>query len=224
MSLLIDGIAVTSLTYADSNRTYVSAGFAASPGASSRFGYLFTVSAGSAGPVSFPLNCLVAPALPFDLVLGHDWSAYFRDMLLFSGLRPSSSFDSWAFSPLVSTFILSVALPHSCPDISHSIETPGPASPFLPLFVFPLTLPLAYPARLPSTTPDQPSQRRALGVAHLFPPISSFNCLGGCLPVGCSVVFNPVIDSEPRVRLLLKSPVIINSINLDSLSPSMVLL
>jgi hypothetical protein len=79
MSLLVDGKALTSFTYFDTPSTYLSTALAAFLGRSSRFGYLFTISAGSTDPVSFPLVCVVSPLVTSDVVLTRNWAAYYRD-------------------------------------------------------------------------------------------------------------------------------------------------
>jgi hypothetical protein len=121
MSLLLDGKSITSFSYADIPSTYLSTALAASLGPSSRLGYLFTVSAGSVDPVSFPLVCVVSSLVTSDVVLGRNWAAYYRDMLLFSGLRLSPSFDSWTFfSSCMSVY------PICC--ISHPFSAISPSS------------------------------------------------------------------------------------------------
>jgi hypothetical protein len=46
----------------------------------------------------FVLECsVVAQGLAYDIVLGVDWSALFRDSLISSGFRVPDNFDAWTF-------------------------------------------------------------------------------------------------------------------------------
>ncbi|KAJ6527850.1 hypothetical protein DFH09DRAFT_1413999 [Mycena vulgaris] len=95
----------------------------ASPAGAARC--LFTSTAGTCGPFSFPLICSQSFAATHDVILGYDWVASFRDCLLHSGLRLPGSFDSWAFfssSSVPSTSVLRFN--------SQALFTSGPASTF----------------------------------------------------------------------------------------------
>ncbi|KAJ7619029.1 hypothetical protein B0H17DRAFT_1340842 [Mycena rosella] len=98
MALLISDVNVYSLAFASIPRALISPAFASRLGpAPHHSAYLFTTSVGNFGPISFSVQCSVSSFDPYDIVLGLDWAAYFRDSLLHSGLRLGASFDSWAF-------------------------------------------------------------------------------------------------------------------------------
>ncbi|KAJ7476628.1 hypothetical protein FB451DRAFT_1460888 [Mycena latifolia] len=99
MSLLIQGVPVSSLAFANSSRTSLSSSLASRLPSPRNSAYLFTVSAGGHGPFSFTLLCdvVVPPLVTTDIVLGLDWAACVRDSMLYSGLRLPSSFNSFSF-------------------------------------------------------------------------------------------------------------------------------
>ncbi|KAJ6481178.1 hypothetical protein DFH09DRAFT_1214141 [Mycena vulgaris] len=99
MSLSIDGTPVLSFAFARIPHTLVS------PALSSRVPprrdsvYLFTVSASGYEPFSFSVKCSSSSFYPYDVVLGLDWAAYFRDSLLYTGMCLPASFDPWPSLP-----------------------------------------------------------------------------------------------------------------------------
>jgi hypothetical protein len=97
MSLLIEGRQPRSVSYSGAARTVISPAFAGTLSRPPPGPFLVTVSAGISGPLSFVLECSVAQGLAYDIVLGVDWSALFRDSLISSGARVPDTFDGWAF-------------------------------------------------------------------------------------------------------------------------------
>ncbi|KAJ7472551.1 hypothetical protein FB451DRAFT_1398762 [Mycena latifolia] len=98
MSLLVQDVPVSSLTFANSPRTSISSGLVSRLPPARNSVFLFTVSAGGHGLFSFTLLCVVVPpsATP-EIVLGLDWAACVRDSMLYSGLRLPSSFNAFSF-------------------------------------------------------------------------------------------------------------------------------
>ena len=90
MPLHIEGRQPRSVSHSAAARTVISLAFAGTlwlsrppPGP-----FLVTVSAEISGPLSFVLECsVVTQGLAYDIVLGLDWSALFRDSLISSGVR-----------------------------------------------------------------------------------------------------------------------------------------
>ncbi|KAJ6603423.1 hypothetical protein DFH09DRAFT_1301229 [Mycena vulgaris] len=98
MSLSIEGISVTSVSFASIPLTLLSAGLVSRLPPPRSNGYLTTVSAGPYGAYSFPLQCPVVFSSSCDIVLGYDWPANLRDSMLYAGFRLDSQFNPWAFS------------------------------------------------------------------------------------------------------------------------------
>ncbi|KAJ7480862.1 hypothetical protein FB451DRAFT_1394922 [Mycena latifolia] len=97
MSLLIQDIQVHSLVFAHVPHTTASSALASRLPPSSNPAYLFTVTAGVHGPFSFTLLRAQSGTLTHDVVLVLDWSARFRDSLIYSGMRLPRSFNSFEF-------------------------------------------------------------------------------------------------------------------------------
>jgi hypothetical protein len=94
MSLLVEGIRVSSLVFAPTQRTVLSQTFYNSlPRRSDRI--LFTTNVAPYGTCSTVLRCDVSSSADFDVVLGHDWASLLRDHLLTLGHRLSSNLDTW---------------------------------------------------------------------------------------------------------------------------------
>ncbi|KAJ6546725.1 hypothetical protein DFH09DRAFT_1506446 [Mycena vulgaris] len=120
MSLFIQGLPIQSVTFTAIPRTLLSGSLVSQLPAPRASAHLFTSTAGTWGPFSFPLVCSQSFGATHDVILGYDWAASFRDCLLHSGLRLPGSFDSWAFfsTRIITTFDLDFTLaltpnPHS---------------------------------------------------------------------------------------------------------------
>jgi hypothetical protein len=88
MSLLIEGRQPHSASYSGAARSFISPAFAGTLSRPPPGPFLVTVSAGISGPLSFVLEySVVAQGLAYDIILGFDWSAFFRDSLISSGVR-----------------------------------------------------------------------------------------------------------------------------------------
>ncbi|KAJ6570560.1 hypothetical protein DFH09DRAFT_1464355 [Mycena vulgaris] len=149
MSLTVKGASVTSFSYANISRTVLSPSFISRLGPSRPTGYLFTVTVGPSGSFSSPLHCTLGPQLPFNVVLGCDWTAHLRDCLLHYGFRLDSQFDAWK--------CFSYHLPPPPGPSAAAIPTPpAPIGPS-PSYVHPAASPY-YPAPFSryGTYPPQP--------------------------------------------------------------------
>ncbi|KAJ7933884.1 hypothetical protein B0H13DRAFT_1855739 [Mycena leptocephala] len=96
MALLLDGIPVSSVTFAPSPRTVVSASFFHRLDRQNPE-LLLTIPVPPRGTFSTVINCTVSDLAGFDLVLGNDWACLFREYLVSLGHRLHSQFDPWQF-------------------------------------------------------------------------------------------------------------------------------
>ncbi|KAJ7672933.1 hypothetical protein B0H17DRAFT_1335113, partial [Mycena rosella] len=97
MSLVVDGVSVTSISYASSPRTALSPSFISKLPHGSLCPLLFTSAAPDIDSASFLLDCVCLETSSHDVVLGSDWASYFRESLIASGKYVSHGFDAWMF-------------------------------------------------------------------------------------------------------------------------------
>ncbi|KAJ7661796.1 hypothetical protein B0H17DRAFT_1337126 [Mycena rosella] len=97
MSLVVDGVSVTSISYASSPRTALSLSFISKLPHGSLCPPLFTSAAPDIDSASFLLDCVCLETSSHDVVLGSDWASYFRESLIASGKYVSHGFDAWMF-------------------------------------------------------------------------------------------------------------------------------
>ncbi|KAJ7602723.1 hypothetical protein B0H17DRAFT_1154918, partial [Mycena rosella] len=95
MSLVVDGVSVTSISYASSPRTALSASFISKLPHGSLRPLLFTSAAPDIDLASFLLDCVCLETSSHDVVLGFDWASYFPHRLWELGLIGTSTFVSF---------------------------------------------------------------------------------------------------------------------------------
>ncbi|KAJ7447394.1 hypothetical protein FB451DRAFT_1188243 [Mycena latifolia] len=96
MSIHIDGVLATSVTYQDIPRTALSVSFLARP---DRSRLLVTTVVPSHRSTSTVLGCDMVSSVHWDVVLGRDWVACLRESLALhaAGYRLGSPFHAWTF-------------------------------------------------------------------------------------------------------------------------------
>ncbi|KAJ6524112.1 hypothetical protein DFH09DRAFT_1189849, partial [Mycena vulgaris] len=149
MSLSIDGTPALSFAFARIPHTLVSPALSSWVPPRRDSVYLLTVSAGGYGPFSFSVKCSSSSFYPYDVVLGLDWAAYFRESLLYTGMCLPASFDPWVF---FSSYILpALASPYS----TGSLYTSGFYPVTLPKLMF--NLRTDHGSRVPAETESMAS-------------------------------------------------------------------
>jgi hypothetical protein len=119
MSILIEGLAATSVSYSPTPRSVLSARFHARlPPHRGTPQLLITTATGVHHAISFPLTFTVSPHAASDVELGLDWTAFLRDSLIGIGYHVDSTFDAWRFLTM-STHPLSTRMynPNISPDL-----------------------------------------------------------------------------------------------------------
>ncbi|KAJ7802845.1 hypothetical protein B0H13DRAFT_2389348 [Mycena leptocephala] len=145
MSLLVEGIRVSSLVFAPTQRTVLSQTFYSSlPRRSDRI--LFTTNVAPYGTCSTVLHCDVSSSADFDVVLGHDWASLLRDHLLTLGHRLSSNLDTWQLflTAFTNTHTVPFAGPIA-PELLSRSPLPIPSHLRLPDLI---AVPLSWPPSL----------------------------------------------------------------------------
>jgi hypothetical protein len=130
MALFIEGIPVSSVSFAPTPKTVLSASFFQTLSRdSSRL--LLTTPVHPHGSCSTVLECAVSATSQFDVVLGNDWAALLRGFLVSVGYRLPSPFDPWPFllsnQPISHSAVLGSTISSSSNSASQ-VSTSGASS------------------------------------------------------------------------------------------------
>ncbi|KAJ7921236.1 hypothetical protein B0H13DRAFT_1985587 [Mycena leptocephala] len=96
MAIFVEGIPVTSVSFAPTARTVVSSSFFRTLARDSSH-LLLTTPIHPHGSCSTVISCTVSATSGFDVVLGTDWSGLLREYLVSVGHRPPSPFNPLEF-------------------------------------------------------------------------------------------------------------------------------
>jgi hypothetical protein len=111
MSILIDGILTSSVARGSGSTTLISASYVrtAFPRRPAAAPFVLTLHTLDRGALTVVLPCRISSQIDSDIILGLDWKAALRELLLGLGFPVPATFNPWAlFLPLGKCFIFLV--------------------------------------------------------------------------------------------------------------------